>query len=285
MVDIYDDLLMDMTSVEDLTVNPKIRDVVTSKLFNTEECNHSETIIVNGTEVCSDCNQVIQENPVVSTDARYYGSNEQKFSKDPTRTHKRKTEQRSIIKDVEGMDFPESIVSKANLAYQQVIGTNIYRGAKRKAIIVACLYHAYMDQEEFQPVEKISAKFNIKKKSVKEGFEKYAEKFPQSTTKYIRPRDLVRKVVIDTGINFRHLRHIKILCDFLENKSELLNRSSPQSVAAAIVYVYLCLEPEYKEELGITKNNFAKINDLSDITILKLGKEITSILDNDNLKI
>lgn len=271
MVDTYDDLLMDMDSVNDFK----------GKLFDTEECLHGETIIVNGAEVCSECNIVIKENPVVNADSRYYGSNEQKFSKDPTRTHKRKTEQRSIIKDVEGMDFPESIIAKANESYQQVIGDKIYRGAKRKAIIVACIYHAYYDQGEPRTSDEISAKFGIKKKSVKEGFEKYGDKFPSTNTKYIQPRDLIRRVMIDTKIDFCHLGKIYKLCDFLENKSELLNRSSPQSVAAAIVYFYLCLEPEYKQELGIDKSSFAKANNLSDITILKLGKEILALSQLD----
>lgn len=91
--------------------------------------------------------------------------------------------------------------------------------------------------------------------------------------------------MIRTNINFSHLRKINELCNYLDNRSPLLNRSNPQSVAAAIIYLYLCLEPEYKERLGLTKIKFANIVKLSDITITKLGKESQRIIQNDNIRI
>ena len=63
----------------------------------------------------------------------------------------------------------------------------------------------------------------------------------------------------------------------LEGVDTCLNRSSPQSVASAIVYFYLCLFPKLKTELGLTKTKFAKDVKLSDITISKLVKKIAEI--------
>ena len=91
--------------------------------------------------------------------------------------------------------------------------------------------------------------------------------------------------MIRTDINFSHLRRINKLCHYLENRSALLNRSNPQSVAAAIVYLYLCLEPEYKEKLGMSKIKFAHIVNLSDITITKLGKESQRIIQNEEVRL
>ena len=54
-------------------------------------------------------------------------------------------------------------------------------------------------------------------------------------------------------------------------------RSTPQSVAAATIYFYLCLFPEYKEELGLSKAKFAEKAKLSDIIISKLCIEMASI--------
>ena len=53
----------------------------------------------------------------------------------------------------------------------------------------------------------------------------------------------------------------------------MLGRSNPQSVAAAIVWLYLCLNPEVKAEHHLSKSLYAKRVSLSEITISKLAKE------------
>jgi len=245
-------------------------------------CEHKETEMVNNIEMCTECGVIMKEN---SSYEKYFSSGD-KYSKDPTRCHKRKSDQkRTINKDVEGMDFPESIVKSANKKYQLIIGNDIYRGAKRKAIIIACLYFAYLSQGESRTVDEISHNFGVKKKNVKGGFTKYYEKFPDAKNEYITSKHLIRRVMILANINFTHLKKINRLCDYLDNSSALLNRSNPQSVAASIVYLYLCLEPDYKARLCLSKLNFSKIVGLSDITITKLGKEAQTIIGNESVKI
>lgn len=296
MTDIYDDYFEQAKDIEEFTKDEhksfkeKVKQILGSESPEPEEpekdeCAHSETTIVNNGEVCSSCGVVIQQDISSEKDIRYTGLCDTKSSKDPTRCHKRKSDQRNIYKDVEGMGFPESIVKIANKKYQEIIKDAIYRGAKRKAIIVSCIYYSYMDQSEHRTSDEISKKFNIKKKSLKEGFSKYCECFPEATIKYVSPVDLVRQIMIRANIHFSHFQKIARLCEFLENKSPLLNRSNPQSVASSIVYLYLCLEPEYKEKLEMTKAKFAEIVELSDITITKLGKEAQRVIQNDSIKI
>ncbi len=280
-MDIYEEYLKNAKYIEDYSDNEryKFKDTIEKKIFKSEEnCKHSEITQISEKNVCIECGFVMKEDLSYDKDWKY-------SSKDASQYHKRKPEQRSLFKDVEGMDFPESIVQNANKKYQNIIKNNIYRGSKRKAIIVACIYYAYIEQGEHRTSEEISKKFNIKKKSIKEGFTRYCDCFPDASIFYINAKNLIRQIMVRTDINFIHLRKINKLCDFLENKSALLNRSNPQSVAAAIVYLYLCLEPEYKNKLGMTKIKFAKIVDLSDITITKLGKESQRIIQNEELKI
>jgi hypothetical protein len=252
----------------------------TLKKVETANCKHGNIIIIEDNEVCVECGAVVQD-----LEESEWKADGPKNISDPMRCHKRKSGERTIYKDVENMEFPDIIVKSANKKYQEIIKNNIYRGAKRKAIIVACLFYSYIEHGEFRTSDEISRKFNIKKKSVKEGFAKYCETFPHAATQYIDAKDLIKQIMIRTNINFSHLRKINKLCEYLENKSQLLNRSNPQSVAAAIVYLYLCLESEYKDQIGMTKLKFANIVNLSDITITKLGKESQRIIKNDTLKI
>ena len=41
------------------------------------------------------------------------------------------------------MGFSDKIISKANKLYDEVTSGNIYRGNSRKAIVFACIFHAY----------------------------------------------------------------------------------------------------------------------------------------------
>lgn len=245
-------------------------------------CTHENKTLVENSFICTECGIVVDNEEL---DEEIYTNTERYDSKDPARCHRRKSDQRTIFKDVEGMGFPEIIINTANKKYQKIIQNNIYRGSKRKAIIVVCIYHSYVENGEYRTSDEIGKLFNIKKKSLKEGFDKYYEFFPEAATQYIDAKHLIRPIMIKANINFSHLRRINRLCDFLENRSPLLNRSNPQSVAAAIVYLYLCLEPEYKKQLGMSKTKFADIVNLSDITITKLGKESQKIIQNTEIKI
>ena len=283
-MDCYEELLSNIKDIEDLSdlEYQKFKITAEKNIFlNLKPCLHKETIILNGTEVCSECGVVFKNTNSYEKDARYYGGTENHDFRDIARCHKRKSEKRTIYKDVEGMDFPDIIIQTANSDYQEILKDNIYRGANRKAIIVVCIFFSYINHGECRTTDEIRQKFGIKKKNMKEGFEKYCIRFPKSAKSYIDPKNLIRQIMIRANISFEHLRKVNKLCDFLENTSPILNRATPQSVAAAIVYFYICLDPEYKEKLQMTKMKFSNIVGLSDITITKLGKELQRIIQKE----
>ena len=84
--------------------------------------------------------------------------------KDPNRVQIRKLEERSIFKDVDGLGFSNKIVSIANELYSDVAKGNIYRGNCRRAIIFACIFHAYKGAGQPQTHEKLIKLFNFKSK-------------------------------------------------------------------------------------------------------------------------
>ena len=248
--------------------------------LSTEECVHTCTEIVDGSEVCVECG-ICTETLTFDKEWRYYGSLDNKNSKDPSRCHKRKKDQRTIHKDVEKYNIPEAIVESSNVKYQVIVKDQIYRGDRRLSIIVACLFYAYMEHGVPRTAERIGKIFKLSKKKVSEGISIYHTFFPDSLDIYLTPHDLLRGIMIDVGINMSHFRRINNLCVYLQNKSSILNRSSPQSVAAAIVYLHLCLLPQYKESVGLTKIKFSKLVGLSDITIGRLAKNAAEMIDCD----
>lgn len=238
------------------------------------ECKHDNTIEEDGARICEDCGLQVE---MVTYDAewRYYGDTK---GKDPSRCHKVKGNEKTIDKVVEKLHLPESIKIATEEKYRKVVGETTARGTGRKAIVAACLLHAYRDKDDIRTVDEIRNLFELSKKDISSGLTKYYEKFPEDRVKHIKPGHLIRHIMSLTGIHISHYRGILALTQYLDHTSSLLSRSGSQSTAAAIVYLYLCLNPEYKEELGLSKTGFAEKVKLSDITIIKLTKEALKII-------
>jgi transcription initiation factor TFIIIB Brf1 subunit/transcription initiation factor TFIIB len=175
------------------------------------------------------------------------------------------------------VDIPDAIRKRVESKYMKIVGNETVRGKGRKAIVAACLFYVYPEFGEYRTSDYIRGLFELDKKNMSAGLSRYYEVFPEARNLEIRPVDLIRWILTLTGIKISHYRKIVKIAQYLEGSSQLLERSSPQSVASAIVYFYLCLHPKYKHELGLTKNRFADKTMLSDITVGKLVKEAAAV--------
>jgi len=242
------------------------------------ECKHENKYEDDsGLFVCSDCKA---EFDVMNFDQEWkYYSDCGGSIKDPSRCHKMKPNGKSIEKVFQELqwDIPHAIVVHVEAKYNKIIGNETIRGKRRKAIIAACLLFAYREFAEHRTSDFVKNIFGLTKKEMSSGLTSYYNAFPEARTMTERPENLLKWILTLTGIDQSHYRKIVHICRFMENSSILLKRSSPQSVASAVVYFYLCLNPEYKEELGLTKNKFAEKVLLSDITVTKLVKEASDI--------
>jgi len=244
-----------------------------------ETCEHRETEEVDGLNVCIYCGEELTEISY-EKDWRFYGSSDTKSKKDPSRCHKRKDTSKSIFPYVEGKSFSHSIIANANEKYSQ-IKDDTHRGKNNKAIITACIYSAYIDEHEPKPAVDIGKMFGLNKKNVSKGLETFYTYYEQYRTKYIEPSDLIRRILIKTKIDMSHYAKIKKLCKYIENSSSAINRSTPQSIACAVVYLYLNMCPSLKEELGLTKSKFTSLVNMSDITITKICKLAVDVIQQE----
>ena len=136
---------------------------------NTTNCTHPNTVNENSLVICLDCGEEIQRTIMHEREWRYYGPCDSKRSSDPNRVHMRKSEERSIRKDVENMGFSQVIVDKADEIYNQVTKGQIYRGTSRKTIVFACIFHAYKLADKHQMPKNLMNIFNLSKKNCLKG--------------------------------------------------------------------------------------------------------------------
>lgn len=257
-----------------------VKKAVTKVGNATFECKHEHIFEEDGVSLCQDCGL---ETNVLSfaPEWHFYGSSDNRTTKDPSRCHKAKGSTKGGIDKVfqdAKIEMPEAIKQETALRYQRIVNGETMRGKGRKAVVAACLFYVLKSRGDHRTIDEIGKMFGLTKSAMSNGFNEYHATFPADRVSQSKPSDLVWRIMFLTGVPREHYGNIVKLCKALENTSLLLNHSNVQSVASATVYLYLCVHPEVKEKLGLTKSKFAEKAGLSDITITKLVKEEVNVL-------
>jgi transcription initiation factor TFIIIB Brf1 subunit/transcription initiation factor TFIIB len=245
------------------------------------KCMHTETFKENDIISCVNCGEVIKKVIINEREWRYYGSQDSKRACDPSRVQIRKIESRSIHKDVETLGFSENIVNAADQLYNQVTNGSIYRGNSRKAIIFACIFHAYKLQGNHQVPEELIKLFGLDRKNGLKGLKIVNVNAPKDSPIHstsITPIHIIRQIMLKFEATEEMIAEVSELYNKINNRSSKLNRSRPQSVAAALTYYWIC-----SKNRQINIKDFSKKVELSELTISKNAKEIAKILGDNVL--
>lgn len=257
----------------------KTKNSTTSDSGNTKElsdCHHKNVTVEKGITVCTDCGEEINKKMQHTKEWRYYGQADNRHISDPNRVQIRKSEERNIFRDVENMGFSEKIISEANKIYFQVTKGQIFRGNSRKAIVFACIFHAYKLSGKPQSHEKLIGIFNLDRKTGLKGLKHvnlHAPKKSHIRTTYITPINLVEEIMEKFSATSEQKLEVIKLYHRVKNRSSRLNRSRPQSVASGLVYFWIC-----NNNKNISLKQFTKKVSLSELTINKITKEISEVI-------
>ena len=236
-------------------------------------CEHKVVMDSGDFQVCTECGDTKE---IFSYDPewRYYGVQDNRSSKDPSRCkYSSNTSSRTIKKALELRKISDAMVESTIKKYETVVGKKTMRGEKRNGIIAICLWVSLREIGDFRTVTEVGALFDLERKNLYKGLQTYSQAFPKDRTITVTPHDLLTRTIKLAEIQDSYTAPLQKLCLQLENKSQMLGRSNPQSVAAAIVWLYLCLHPKVKAEHHLSKTLYAKRVSLSEITISKLAKE------------
>jgi len=159
------------------------RDVSRIRDKSSLECLHENTYEDdNGLYVCRDCNSEIEVLDF-EPEWRYYGSADNRSAKNPERCHRSRSSGRGIRKVFEEhqIDAPDAIVAQVESKYEKVVGEDTVRGKGRKAIIAACLFHAYTEFGEYRTTDYVRNLFKLTKKQMSGGTYEVLSGFPRSS--------------------------------------------------------------------------------------------------------
>lgn len=244
-------------------------------------CLHCDLVDENGIISCLECGEQIQRTIMHEKEWCFYGHGDSKRSSDPNRVQLRKCEDRNINKDVENMGFSDTIINQANEIYGQVTRGQIFRGDSRKAVIFACIYHAYKIAGKCQTPKNLMEAFGLNKKSSLKGLKIvniYAPKDSPIHTTPITALHHIHELMDKFSATPVQKREVIDLYCKTKNRSSKLNRARPQSYSASLIYYWLC-----EKKMDISLKKFAQKADLSELTISKNAKEVAIVLGNPDI--
>lgn len=239
------------------------------------DCPHENVIKENSKIHCIDCGLEIKN--FTKKELNQISSEDTKKMSDPMRCQVRKTEEKNIYKDVEGMDFSDKIVAFANDLYQHVTHDKIYRGNSRKAIVFACVFHAFKILGNPQSCESLQSIFKLDRKVILKGLKHVSLNAPKDLElqcKYITPVEIINEIMDKLNADKNQKKDVIDIYNKIKNKSPILNRSKPQSIASGIIYYYIKLKNKQIDIETFTK----KVN-LSESTIVKIMTEIEKVIE------
>jgi transcription initiation factor TFIIIB Brf1 subunit/transcription initiation factor TFIIB len=237
-----------------------------------KRCTHTSTESHHGIFTCTSCGEIVKRSILHDREWRNYADSKRK---DPNRVQLRKLEERSIFKDVAGLGFSNKIVSLANDLYTDVAKGSIYRGNCRRAIIFACIFHAYKGVGQPQTHEKLIKLFNLNRKSSLKGLKHVTlnSSSPLLRGNHITAKHLIDDVMKTFSASKKQKEEVQKLYASIKNRSSNLNRARPNSIAAGLIYYWITTT-----EINISLKEFAKKSSLSEITISKIAKEVSTII-------
>ena len=240
------------------------------------ECNHKDTVTENGITSCMDCGEQVRKDITHEKEWRFYGHYDSKRTSDPNRVQSRKSEERNILKDVQNMGFSDNIIHTANLLYNTVTKGQIYRGESRKAVVFACIYHAYKMSDKCQTPQHLMEIFGLNKKNSLKGLKIVNINTPKNSpihTNILTAIHHIHDIMDKFDATIEQKNDVVHLYKQIKNRSSKLNRARPQSVAAALIYYWI-----YTKKKNICIKKFAYKSELSELTIIKNAKEVAIIL-------
>lgn len=249
---------------------------VSNNKFEIENCLHINTVKESDVILCNDCGLELFKMMLYEKDWAYKkGINDTKIQ-DSSRCFIRRSEDKTIYKDVENLGFPEKIINMANDIFDKVTKGKTYRGNSRKAIVFGCIFNSCKITGHPCSCDLLREIFSLDRKIVLKGLKYVNLNAPKMiNSNYITPIELIGEYFRKHHLPDEYRLEVISLYNKTKDKSSVISRSRPQSIANSYIYYYL------SRKLGLNNfklKEFSKAVNLSELTISKICREISRIV-------
>lgn len=273
-------------------------------------CGSSKVIIEDTMQICGDCFAIIGKVINTTSEWRFYGNDDNKNS-DPSRCglptndllpksslgsviggnrrdnnidirrirmyqiwnsmpYDERTlwnvfDKLSVISLTNGI--PQIVIDDAKVLYKKAAEKKISRGDNKDGLIASCLYHSCLLNNIPRSAKEIAKMFEINPIVLNKGNSRF-QNLLQINVNSSSPIEFISRYCTQLNMKIEDIAKCKKLVVFLED-NEIMNDNAPTSSCASILYYY-----SQKMNLGFTKKEFAKICDVSEVTVIKGYKNI-----------
>ena len=245
-----------------------------------EDCKHEERIYNLNVYICLDCGKELYNILNFDKDSKtYHRSNINPL------TQYRKSLDKTIHDELLSYGFNDiELIQTANEIYDTVV-TKTKRGKPRKAMLFASVFCAYSKLGKPRSSESLQKIFNIEQKECSCGLKEVKLNVSKDIASliepsYITPIHLIHEIIDMSFVaSDEDKDHIIRLYQLIQNKSSILNRARPKSVASGLIYYFII-----ERNKSIQLKTFCKKIKLSELTVNKMLKEIRNILKSTSIK-
>lgn len=173
----------------------------------------------------------------------------------------------------------QKIINEAKSLYSLVAEVKISRGVNRSGIIVASVFFACKNCDVPRSDKELSKIFNVNNKIVTSGIKKFREIMRTNRNynhRLINKNSICSNDLIDrycNKLNISNSDGIKNICKKIES-NKINSENTPPSMAAGCIYYFVV-----NNDLNITKRDIHNVCEISEVTINKCFKKISSVID------
>jgi transcription initiation factor TFIIIB Brf1 subunit/transcription initiation factor TFIIB len=177
------------------------------------------------------------------------------------------------MKEIQRLNLPPEIKFRSEEIYKQYFNKKVHRKSCRTAILFACLYQSYKEMKEVKEPQYIGEIIGANQKEMRKGMKFYYMNRPELDY-VINAIDLIPHVLEKSKTFISDTSEIENLFHYIKERSEMISRSNPYSVACSLVYYVLV-----KNNKITNKESFCEQVGRCPMTIMKIFKEIEILIE------
>lgn len=203
---------------------------------------------------------------------------------DASVVQRRRLSDKSVMAELLRMNYPRSICEMAASKFHEITKGKAYRCKSRKALVCVCVFAAQQTLGTHDDYGKLQTRFKVPNRKMLQGLKRLCFQAPgassgqptEPVTFSVSVDNIIRNIMNYFISSERNVAEALEVLHSVRDRTPLLARSRPQSLAASVVYYWIV-----STNRGISLEDFRAYVNLSSATILRIQNEIAMVLASE----
>lgn len=166
----------------------------------------------------------------------------------------------------------KTIIDRAQYIFKSVEGKKLLKGKNLEGAVAACIYIACKLEDASRTFKEISVITGVQKREIGRCYKLIAKEV--DTKGMVPSADIVARFCSDLNLSLKIQRVATVISQKIQEIGCLTGRS-PDSIAAAVIYLLTNLYPEIKD----VQKDIQSVTNVTEVTIKNIYKDLLNYLD------